>query len=153
MPEVSDYKFIDGLRGLGALCVYFCHFYLNFIVVDKDGNKIEDDGDGVNPFLAILLAPLSIMVNGTFWVMVFFLISGFVLPLRYFKSKKHQNFFRRMLKRYLRLMIPMLMSISVIFTVVQFYKTNTFIMKEFIPLKTKTFGEMLIDSTFWTWFG
>ena len=34
-------------------------------------------------------APFNVVTNGNLWVMIFFFLSGFVLPLRYFKTKEH----------------------------------------------------------------
>ena len=52
--------------------------------------------------------PLRILITGHFWVIIFFTVSGFVLPLRYFETGKAPGLCVRMIKRYLRLMLPLL---------------------------------------------
>ena len=69
---------------------------------------------------------MNIATNGNMWVMVFFLISGFVLPLKLMKSQPNEplHLFRRMLKRYIRLMLPLLISCTIIYTVVMNLETD-----------------------------
>jgi peptidoglycan/LPS O-acetylase OafA/YrhL len=57
--------------------------------------------------------PLSMFWNGVFSVTIFFMLSGFVLPLNYIKTKKIESITSGAFKRYLRLMIPVLICISV----------------------------------------
>lgn len=105
MPSSADYKHIDGLRGIGALCVYNCHFLQ--LLIEHLHTK-----EGIDQhwfWVIILRTPLRIFFYGTFWVLVFFLISGFVLPMRYFETKgvNQANLCLKMIKRYFRLMIPL----------------------------------------------
>jgi peptidoglycan/LPS O-acetylase OafA/YrhL len=49
------------------------------------------------------------------WVMVFFMLSGFVLPLKIFIYGEKLDLTRRMVKRYVKLMVPILIAISLIY--------------------------------------
>ena len=57
-----DYQFLNGIRGLGAVGVLFNHFF----------NKDEID----------------IFIDGAYCVEVFFVLSGFVLPISFLKSER-----------------------------------------------------------------
>ena len=56
--------------------------------------------------------PLNIFLNGQLWVTVFFVLSGFVLPLRWFRTKEPQCIWGSMLRRYFRLMLPLSVCLS-----------------------------------------
>jgi peptidoglycan/LPS O-acetylase OafA/YrhL len=43
---------------------------------------------------------------GEFWVSVFFVLSGFVLTISFFKRRDPSNLVKGMFKRYARLIIP-----------------------------------------------
>ena len=72
--DFVNYKFIDGLRGIGALFVYYAHFYNVFLKKEYNDRPVD-----------IYTPVINIVTNGRLWVMVFFSISGFVLPLRLMK--------------------------------------------------------------------
>lgn len=94
--------------------------------------------------------PLKILYSGYFWVMVFFILSGIVLPMRYFKTGKITCLTGGTFRRYFRLMIP-------VFIVMSFYyacgRLDFMGPYTFVRIKKKHFGVLLIDSMFVTWFG
>ena len=49
---------------------------------------------------------------GNFWVFVFFILSGFVLPLSWFRTRKPESITGAVFRRYIRLMIPYFITIS-----------------------------------------
>ena len=106
-----DYRFLDGLRGFGAIAVYFSHFLLKFY----DTDNTEPDRQVTPPDWLIFLrsSPLVVFVHGHFWVVVFFILSGFVLPLRWFRTGRASCIFGGTFRRYFRLMIPLWVSISI----------------------------------------
>ena len=62
--------------------------------------------------IRILLAtPLSILLNGGFAVRIFFVLSGFVLSLSYFRKNKIEVVTSAAARRYPRLMLPALASV------------------------------------------
>ena len=68
--------------------------------------------------------PLSLLWNGPFWVIVFFILSGFVLPLKFFQTKRAQCIWGGIFRRYPRLMVPLLVVLSIIYSLVTFGVTD-----------------------------
>ncbi len=50
--------------------------------------------------------PLDILFDGPFWVTMFFVLSGFVLTIGFFKERDYTILVKGMFKRYTRLLIP-----------------------------------------------
>jgi len=75
-------------------------------------NMRFEDNLYANPFAGLL--------SGTFAVGIFFVLSGFVLTVGYF-TKKDDTIIKRMAaKRYLRLMLPALASVMIVFIILAF---------------------------------
>nr|WP_275942541.1 acyltransferase [Paenibacillus alba] len=87
---------MDSLRGLAAVCVVFLHMYL--IVPWDRLFKIVFE-----------FTPLRLFISGGEAVILFFVLSGFVLSLPYYKNKQI-NYFHFMLKRIFRIYIPYIVS-------------------------------------------
>ena len=83
--EPIDYKFMDGLRGIGAFAVYINHFMLLFYpwYTNKD---MEDGKMKYFPPEWMRDTPARVFYGGQLWVTVFFILSGFVLPMNFFKT-------------------------------------------------------------------
>jgi peptidoglycan/LPS O-acetylase OafA/YrhL len=60
----------------------------------------------------VLDTPIYIIMAGNFWVFVFFILSGFVLPLSWFRTRKPESITGAVFRRYIRLMIPYFITIS-----------------------------------------
>ena len=99
---------MDGIRGIGALVVYHSHFFDQFLPY-MTKSQIEDGIDQRRCPEVLRKTPLKIIYSGYFFVIVFFILSGFVLPLRYFKTGKETCLTGGTQRRYLRLMLPVLM--------------------------------------------
>ena len=75
-------------RGFGALAVYLCHFlherYPYYLYGrPKQGTKASENFHEPPTWIKIVHGtPLHIVTNGSFWVGLFFILSGFVLTLR-----------------------------------------------------------------------
>lgn len=108
--------FLEGLRGIAALIVVFGHFrgFLEGLIGPATG------------FLQIGPLPLKISYQMLLYpftnpapVPIFFVLSGYVLTVKYFKttdpSKKKDVYLGGAVKRYPRLMIPSLVSILLVF--------------------------------------
>ena len=74
---------------------------------------------------------------GNFWVFVFFILSGFVLPLSWFRSRKPDSITGAVFRRYIRLMIPFLITISFYYFVAKMGLTSR--KKSLAPIKKKTY--------------
>ena len=81
---------------------------------------------------------------------MFFILSGFVLPLNFFKTRKETCVTGGSFRRYLRLMLPVLMIISLYYL---FMKVDAMGPDTFLRLKKKTFFDLIWDGVFGTWFG
>ena len=69
------------------------------------------------------MTPLVVFIHGYFWVIVFFILSGFVLPLSYFKTRKVSSISGGVLRRYPRLMLPVLYTLTIYYLVIKFRLT------------------------------
>lgn len=110
--------YLDGMRGLAALFVFFCHFSYQFF------NLV--DGFGFEGNHNILRLPIvRLLYDGSSSVTVFFAISGYALSYRPLKLARAGNFkdfatglssltFRRGLRLYLP---PMISTLWVVFLV------------------------------------
>lgn len=115
LPVKERFHSLDSVRGIAALQVIIAHSLvavpgLNWM---RDINKVPDS------FISHLThSPLHFFWSDTEPVIVFFVLSGFVLSLSYFsvdrKSPDYSSFF---IKRLIRLYIPcfMILCISIIF--------------------------------------
>ena len=96
--------------------------------------------------------PFSVFVHGYFWVIVFFILSGFVLPLRWFKTQKSDCVISGTFRRYLRLMLPYWVIISLYYLVVKSGWTSPK-KSRLNPIKKKDFLNLIFDGLFGCWFG
>ncbi len=98
---------LDSVRGIAALIVVMWHFASAFFpaVMSGPGFPTHTQYD-----LVIYKSPLSIFFAGNFAVVMFFILSGFVLTIRFFSSQSG-SLFSAAVKRYLRLMPVALLSV------------------------------------------
>lgn len=97
--------FLDSIRGLAALMVVADHFLYTFYasVIAGEGTPTQHAPILNNLFHGF---PLGFLVNGAFAVILFFVLSGFVLTLQFYQTKDPQALVKQAYKRYLRLGIP-----------------------------------------------
>src|SRR4051812_6230467 len=88
---------LDGLRGVAAVIVVVWHFAYAFLPERIGIVPPFDPGAGLvgNPMFALLDGPGA--------VMLFFVLSGYVLPLAYFRSGQTEVVLRAAAKRWFRL--------------------------------------------------
>ena len=84
---------------------------------------------------------------------VFFILSGFVLPLNFFKNRKPTSVTGGTFRRYLRLMLPVLMILSLYYLASALDLVGPKDGMQEIKTKKKTFGLLIYDSTISTWYG
>ncbi|MFJ7729607.1 acyltransferase family protein, partial [Neobacillus sp. NPDC097160] len=106
-------NYLDGLRGLAAFIVVI-HHYTNGFYPAYGGNEIAK-------------SPISILYDGNFSVCVFFVLSGFVLSGKYFKTKNPEVLIASATKRYFRLLFPVMFSIFLAYV---FLRMNLFSYKD-----------------------
>lgn len=110
---------LEGLRGVAASIVVFYHilliFYPNVIYglgtefSSPQHMRFEDDLQG---------SLFGGLYSGLFAVSVFFVLSGFVLTIGFFMTGYDRIIKKLAAKRYVRLMIPALVSVLLAFTII-----------------------------------
>jgi peptidoglycan/LPS O-acetylase OafA/YrhL len=99
------FRYLDGLRGLAALIVVIDHFAISFFPAATDGSVQIKHGAAEH---LVQSTPLHILVSGNFSVCVFFVLSGFVLSSKFFRTGDKAIVVASAVKRYFRLALPVL---------------------------------------------
>ena len=94
--------------------------------------------------------PFKVLYHGYFWVIVFFILSGFVLPLNFYRTRRATCISGGTFRRYFRLMLPVLIILSFYYF---FMKMDAMGPYTFTTIKNKSFWDLLFDSLFATWLG
>jgi peptidoglycan/LPS O-acetylase OafA/YrhL len=97
---------IDGLRGWAALSVLMAHLVFGVFIRDSPPT----------PVLREVLEPL---LGGTLDVAAFYVLSGDALAASFWRSGSHSNIFGCVVKRYVRLSIPIFVSCLVVFLLIK----------------------------------
>lgn len=94
--------------------------------------------------------PLKILYQGAIWVKIFFILSGFVLPLRFFKTGRDSCLTGGTFRRYFRLMIPVLMILSLYYL---FMRLDCFGSDTYEKIKGLTYLDFVYAGLIGTWYG
>lgn len=101
---------LEGTRGLAAFIVMVSHFIVAFYPSLYNGSadtlKFASEIE-----ITIAKSPVSIFYNGHLSVCIFFILSGYVLSYKFFKYKDDKIIVSSALRRYFRLMLPVLFSV------------------------------------------
>jgi peptidoglycan/LPS O-acetylase OafA/YrhL len=112
---MSKYRSLDGVRGLAALVVVFCHYSNAFVPsLNGSGSTFSTRLDKV-----VSTTPLHLPLAGNFAVYIFFVLSGFVLSQKFFLTKSATVVISSAIRRYIRLMIPALGSVLLTYLVLR----------------------------------
>jgi peptidoglycan/LPS O-acetylase OafA/YrhL len=102
---------LDGLRGIAALVVVACHSLSTLLGI---GSVFSDRSVGLNSAeMWAVFSPLHVFWNGTPAVLVFFVLSGFVLVLPFTRPRAVTSWAPYYAKRLLRLYPPAWASLAV----------------------------------------
>lgn len=118
LPQAKTHRFhyMDGLRGLASLAVCFWHNFLAFFpgAVDKSvpvrSELIEE---------VIYRSPLNILFAGDFSVYIFFMLSGFVISVKFFGASDAENLKKAYFRRYVRLMPPAFVTVLISYVLIR----------------------------------
>jgi peptidoglycan/LPS O-acetylase OafA/YrhL len=122
MPKEQHNIAADGLRGLAAANVVFAHFVAAFLpsLLHNHYPGIFQKNQSPSVLFQFIAHPfVSIFYNGHFPVIVFFVLSGYVLALPFW-HKKYNIIKQRFWSRYLRLNIPIAFSIILSYFLCEF---------------------------------
>lgn len=106
---------LDGLRGVAALNVAMAHFVLAFCPMLLKGQYPDlQIAPAEHDFLSEILSsfPVVVLFNGHFAVMVFFVLSGYVLSLPNYEGRK-DVLVCRLILRFPRLAMPLLVAVMI----------------------------------------
>lgn len=106
--------YINGLKGIGACMVFFCHFVFAFYYA---AYSLTEEALHTASGLEIRIGktPLNLLYSGNAAVCIFLVCSGFVLCLSYFRTGEKSRLKTSAWKRYFRLMPLILMTNLCIF--------------------------------------
>ncbi|MFM0557337.1 acyltransferase [Paraburkholderia sediminicola] len=106
---------LEGLRGLACVAVFSCHFLYIFFPYLARGRTVDQSGFVPMWHWEVWLAraPLTLLYNGDFAVSVFFVLSGYVLTRKFWKTGDISSLTAGAVKRYPRLIFPAAASIAI----------------------------------------
>jgi len=145
IPEISGKKliFLESIRGVAAFVVVVHHLVLTFFP------NVYSAQDGVSKFVRPIL---KLFVNGSLSVRVFFVLSGFVLSLSFFRTQSPKVLPSAALRRYFRLVVPVFIATMLGWVFLQagfYWNVEAAKMMAFPPIDGKhwlgdfgSFGEM-----------
>jgi peptidoglycan/LPS O-acetylase OafA/YrhL len=82
----NKYLYLEGIRGFGAYAVYNSHFSGEFY--DTFFNRDQNATVSSWYLRVIFASPINILLNGSFWVGPFFLLSGLVITISWYKNRR-----------------------------------------------------------------
>ncbi|MGE7115103.1 acyltransferase family protein [Lysinibacillus sp. NPDC047702] len=108
--------YLEGLRGVAAIIVVLSHFVQFFYP-----RLLYSDDSLTHIYLESWISntPLNLIYNGNFAVCIFFILSGYVLSLKFLKTKDPIVLYEMASKRYFRLAIPVSVSIFISYIIVR----------------------------------
>ncbi len=110
---------LDGWKGILCILIFVHHFCLLFLPAIHYGNGAPSYLRGVDTFLS--QSPFSVILNGNYMVALFCIISAVVISRSLICSQNNTNkLVSTVLKRYLRLMLPLFFIGFVTFIFLQF---------------------------------
>ncbi|MBR3874424.1 MAG: acyltransferase [Clostridia bacterium] len=113
-------NYIDGLRGLAALIVLNNHTASLF-----DLYTLIEKASDTFPLVRYLHAPIQFLLNGQFSVVLFFILSGYLVGNRFYSSEnKQRTLLSTGIRRYFTLVLPCAVSILIGYLIVRFSLTR-----------------------------
>jgi peptidoglycan/LPS O-acetylase OafA/YrhL len=97
--------YLESVRGLAALTVVLAHILtLFFPYPEVDAHALSQGSGAINHLFYGL--PFGFLIAGHFAVLLFFILSGYVLTYRFYETKNDNELRKQAAKRYFRLAIP-----------------------------------------------
>lgn len=111
MAEKINY--LDGLRGIAAINVMMFHFFTSLAPAMVYGNNYPSHFGDLDYLFST--TPLRLIAAGGFSVCIFFVLSGYVLTQKYFKTRNRNVIISGAMRRYIRLFVPVFVIIMLSF--------------------------------------
>jgi len=96
--------YLDGLRGIAAVNVMIMHFFVALAPAMVYGNQLPSHFGNLDQLFSS--TPLGLIGAGNFSVCIFFVLSGYVLTQKYFKTRDNSIIISSAVRRYIRLFVP-----------------------------------------------
>ena len=106
MDTTEKISYLDGLRGVAAINVLIMHFFIVLAPALIYTSRMPARMGNFEQYFTA--TPLGLIGAGNFSVCIFFVLSGYVLTQKYFKTKDKNIILSSALRRYIRLFIPVL---------------------------------------------
>ena len=138
----TQLRHINGLKGLACLMVMFGHF----IGLYKYAESFPTSSRFLQIFDTFLDSKLNFIIDESFWVILFFFVSGYLVSIS--KIPDIKNFFFKSFSRFLRLGLPILTACAIIFII---QKTIGFHNSETVSIFESSFIQKPYSDNFSFW--
>lgn len=105
--------YLDGLRGIAAINVMIMHFFIVLAPAMIYSNRMPSHFGNLEQFFSN--TPLGLIGAGNFSVCIFFVLSGYVLTYKYFKTRDNSIIISSAVRRYIRLFVPVFATVMLSF--------------------------------------
>ena len=106
MSMEGKISFLDGLRGIAAVNVMLMHFFIVLTPALIYSDQVPSHFGNFETIFSS--SPLGLIGAGNFSVCIFFVLSGYVLTQKYFSIGDKNLIVSGILRRYIRLLIPVI---------------------------------------------
>lgn len=105
--------YLDGLRGIAAVNVMIMHFFVILAPAMVYGGDLPLHLGSFEHLFPT--TPLGLIGAGNFSVCIFFVLSGYVLTQKYFRTKDRNIIISGTVRRYIRLFVPVFAAVMLSF--------------------------------------
>ncbi len=124
-PDRQKLGYLEGIRGVSALLVMIHHFGLAFYPAATLGNGATQHTAGIE--MMFYKSPLVFLNNGAWYVDIFFVLSGYVLSRRFYRTGDRDYLLSATIRRFPRLYLPVATSLLLAYLLLltgSYYNTN-----------------------------
>lgn len=153
MDKKEKILWINGLKGLACLAVFFHHFLNSYYPATLYGNDASYIKTASGFEASFSNRPWGFIINGNFAVTIFVLLAAFLASIKIFKLNEqdaHIDFFKICFDRYLRLMRPVAFWGIFYFVLMKICLAFGFNESNFIP--PCNFKQLILHILLYQWF-